>query len=60
MTVFQMLPEMVGAEEFLGLIALAELVDIGQMVVPFFPVGLGNVGEILAAITTDVDVRDFV
>ena len=60
MTVFQMLPEMVGPEEFLGLIALAELVNIVQMVDPFVPVGLGNVGEFLAAVTTDVDVRDLV
>lgn len=50
-----MLPEMVGAEEFLGLIAFAELVDVVQMRDPFIPVGVRLIGEFLAAIAADVD-----
>lgn len=55
MAVFQVLPEMIGAEEFLGLVALAELMDVCEVLDPFFPVGLGNIGEIFAAVAADVD-----
>lgn len=55
MAVFQVLPEMVGAEEFLGLIAFAEFVDVGQMEDPFIPVRVRLIGEFLAAIAADID-----
>ena len=60
MAMFQVLPEMIGAEEFLGLIALAEFVDIDQMLDPIFPVRVRYVGELLAAVATDIGVRDLV
>lgn len=55
MAVFQVLPEMVGAEEFLRLVAFAEFVDVGEMGDPFLPVRVRLVGEFLSAIAADVD-----
>ena len=48
-----------GAEEFLGLVALAEFVDVGEVVDAICPI-LGIVGEFFAAVTTDVDMGDVV
>ena len=60
MAVFQVLPEVIGAEEFLGLVALAEFVDVVEMVNAFFPIGLWYVGEFFATIATDVNMGEFV
>lgn len=55
MAVFQVLPKMIGAEEFLGLVAFAEFVDVGKMGDPFIPVRVRLVSEFLSAIAADVD-----
>lgn len=51
-TVFQMLPKMIRPEELFGLIALAELVYIGQMFDPYRPVG--RHAEFFTAVATHV------
>lgn len=53
-----MLAEMVGAEEFLRLIAFAEFVHVGQMVPACVPVWLGKVLEFGTAVATDVCIGD--
>lgn len=50
MAVFQVLAEMVGAEELLCVVALAELVHAGQVLEAAVPVRLREVGELLAAV----------
>jgi hypothetical protein len=52
MAVLQMLSEVVCAEEFLGLVALAKLVRMVQMLCSDVPVG--RVGELLATESADV------
>jgi len=54
MTVLEMLAEVVGAEELLGIVALAEFVHCGQMLEPTVPIGLREIGKFLAAITARV------
>lgn len=54
-----MLPEMIGAEEFLGLIAFAEFVHLGKMAPAGFPVGLGKILEFSTAVATDVCIGDY-
>lgn len=54
MAVLKMLAEVVGAEEFLSVIAFAEFVYCCQMVEPAVPIGLGEIGKFFAAITTRV------
>jgi len=39
-TVFEMLSEVIGSEEFFSLVAFSELVDVCQVVDPAIPVGL--------------------
>lgn len=56
MAVFEMLSEMVGAEEFLRLVALAEFVHRRQVLDSSGPIRSGDVGEFVAAIAADVDV----
>lgn len=56
-TVFQMLPEMVGTEEFLRLVALAELVHRGQMFEASVPIRSRHVGELFAAVAANVRTR---
>ena len=51
MTVLEMLAKVVCAEELLGLIALAELVHVVEMVGARLPVGRA-VGELLATVAT--------
>ena len=53
-TVFQVLPEVIGAEELLTLVAFSKFVNIGQMSDTIVPIRLWLVGEFLAAITADV------
>ena len=55
---FQMLAEMVGAEEFLGLIAFAELMHLGKMAAAGFPVRVWKVFEFGTAIAADVCVGE--
>lgn len=52
MTVFQVLAEVICAVELFGLIALAEFVDLGQMLGPGFPVC--GVGEFLTTVAANV------
>lgn len=55
MAVLEMLPEVVRAEEFLGLVALAEFVDGVEVLGAEVPVGtVGEVGEFFAAVAADV------
>ena len=54
MAVLQMLPEVIGAEEFLRLVTLPELVYVVQVLGPNVP--LWRVGELLSAITAGIDV----
>lgn len=51
MAVFQVLPEVVCAEEFLRVVALPELVYARQVLEPSVPVWLWEVGELLAAVS---------
>ena len=53
MAMLEMLPKVVGSEELLCLIALAEFVDIGQMLTASIPV-LGEIGELVATVTTSI------
>ena len=55
--VFQMLPEMVGTEELLRLVTLAELVHGRQMLDASTPVGRRHVGKFIAAVTAHIRVR---
>ena len=50
-----MLAEMVCTVELLALIAFAELVDIRQVFASCQPVGLWEVGELLATITANIE-----
>lgn len=52
MTVFQVLAEMICTVELFGLIALAELVDLGQMLGPGVPVC--GVGKFLTTVAANV------
>ena len=54
MAVLEMLAEVVGAEEFLALIALAELVLVGQMLAACDQIGLRDVGKGLSAVAAHV------
>lgn len=54
MAMLQMLAEMVGPEKLLGPIALAEHVDVGEVVEAEVPIGMGQVGEFLAAVAAHV------
>lgn len=58
MAMFQMLAEMVGAEEFLRLITFTEFVDLGEMAAACVPVRLGKVLEFHATVTADVGIGD--
>jgi hypothetical protein len=55
--VFEVLPEVIGPEEFLCLVALAKLVDIGEVVNPAIPVRLWEIWELFSAIATCVSLR---
>jgi hypothetical protein len=50
--VFQMLAEVIGAEEFLGLVALAKFVDVVEMFGACLPAW--RIGELLATVAADV------
>ena len=52
-TVFQMLPEVVGAVELLALIALAKFVGVFEMMLPFVPVDWLS-GEFFAAVAAEI------
>lgn len=52
-TVFQMLPEVVGAVKLLALIALAEFVGVFEVMLPFVPVDRLS-GELLAAVAAEI------
>ncbi len=54
MTMFQVLPKMVGAEELLRLIAFTELVGVGEMSDAIVPVRLWFVCELLPTVPTNV------
>lgn len=54
MAVLEMLAEVVGAEEFLGIVAFAEFVHCGQVLEPTVPIWLREIGKFLAAIATRV------
>ena len=49
MTVLKMLSKVIGAKEFLCLVAFAKFMDIGEVVYSSVPVRLWVVGELLAA-----------
>lgn len=57
MAMLQVLPEMVGAEELLRLIAFTELMSIGEMGNAVVPVRLWLVCELLPAVPTNVHGR---
>ena len=54
MAVFQMLAKMIGAEEFLGLIAFAKFMHLGEMATACFPIGLREIVEFDTAVAADV------
>ena len=54
MAVLKVLAEVIGAEEFLSVVALAEFVDRCQVIEPAIPIWLWEVGEFLAAIAAGV------
>ena len=51
---FQVLAKVVCAKEFLGLVALSELVDVGEVFESSIPIGLREVGELLTAVAARV------
>lgn len=55
MAVFKVLPEMVGTEELLGLVAFAKLVHLGQVFVALRPVGRRVVREVFATVAAHVE-----
>lgn len=55
MAVLKMLPEMVRAEELLTLVAFAELVHLGEMLVALGPVGRRVVRKGFATISAHVE-----
>jgi len=57
MAVLQVLAEMIGSVEFLGLIALVEFVHIGQVFDPAFPVLFGMIGKFFPAETAGIVCR---
>ncbi len=54
MTVLEMLSEVIGSEELLGLVAFAEFVHVGEVVYPTIPVRLRVVRELLATVPAHV------
>lgn len=54
MAVFEVLAEVISSIEFLGLVALLEFMDVGQMFDPAIPIGLGKVVELFTAVSTGV------
>ena len=50
----EMLPEVIGTEELLTLVAFTELVNGSQMFASYQPIGLWNVCELFAAVPTHV------
>lgn len=54
MAVLKVLTEVIGAEEFLRLVALAELVDHVQVTCSIFPVGCWFVAELLSTVTASI------
>ena len=57
MAVLEMLTEMVGTEEFLGLVALAEFVCAVQMASALLPVGRWLIGELETAVAAGIVCR---
>lgn len=55
MAVLEMLAEVIGAEEFLGLVALAKFVHVIQVVGPSLPVG--GIGKFFSAVPADIGSR---
>lgn len=53
MAMLQMLSEVIGTEELLGLIAFAKFVHVIEMLRPGIPVG--GIGELFTAIPAHVD-----
>ena len=53
---FQMLAEVVGTEEFLGLIAFPEFMNLGKMTAACFPVWLREILEFNSAVPTNLSV----
>jgi hypothetical protein len=54
MAVLEMLPEMICSEELFGLITLAELVNVCQVINSAIPVRPWTVGKFFAAISTNI------
>ena len=54
MTVFEVLTEVISPEELFGLVAFAKLVYVGQMVYSAFPVWLGMIWELFAAVSAGI------
>lgn len=52
MAVLQMLAEMIGSIELLGLVALSELVDVGKVIDTAIPVGRWVIGKLLTTEST--------
>jgi hypothetical protein len=50
--VFQVLPKVIGAEEFLCLVALPEFVHVIQVLGSYFPIR--GIGELLTAVAADI------
>lgn len=57
---FQMLAKVIGAEEFLGLVAFAEFVHLMEMTVACFPIRMWVVIKFDATVATDVGVGECV
>lgn len=58
MTVLEVLSEVVGAIELLALVALAELVDVCQMLSSCQPVRLRKVRKLFATVAADISLCD--
>ena len=54
MAMLEMLSEVIGSKEFLGLVALTEFVYVGKVVYPAIPVGLRLVWELFTTIAAGV------
>lgn len=55
MTVFEVLTKVIGAKELLALVALAKLVNIGEVIAPSHHIALGKVGKYLATVSAQIE-----
>ena len=57
---FQMLAEVIGAEEFLRLVTFAEFMHLSEMTAACFPIRMGEIIEFDATVATEVGVGECV